>query len=133
MDDHKKRTGDARGKKDGQDNKEKRRDFSPHPARDRLSNCECTQFDDDYINVCAFFDATPAANEADRADDRLLSASIPHPSRNPRITSLHVDVLSDTGAWSADYINEATAALLRSVGIKRKECSVTVCGGIGAP
>jgi hypothetical protein len=70
-----------------------------------------------------------AANEADRADDRLLSASI----RNPRITSLHVDVLSDTGAWSADYINEATVALLRSVGIKRKECSVTVCGSKGTP
>ena len=54
------------------------------------------------------------ANEADRADDRLLSASIPHPSRNPRILSLHVDVLPDTGAWSADYINEATA--MASVG-----------------
>jgi hypothetical protein len=35
--------------------------------------------------------------------------------------------------WSADYINEATAAWLRSVGIKRKECSVTVCSGIGTP
>ncbi len=30
-------------------------------------------------------------------------------------------------------INEATAAWLRSVGIKRKECSVTVCSGIGTP
>jgi hypothetical protein len=30
-------------------------------------------------------------------------------SRNPRIPSLHVDVLPDTGAWSADYINEATS------------------------
>ena len=72
-------------------------------------------------------------NEADRADDRLLSVSIPHPSRNPRIPSLQVDVLPDTGAWSADYINEATAAWLRSVGIKRKDCSVTVCSGIGTP
>jgi hypothetical protein len=75
----------------------------------------------------------PAASEADRADDRLLSASIPHPSRNPCIPSLHVDVLPNTGAWSTDYINEATAAWLRSVGIKRKECSVTVCSGIGTP
>ena len=60
MDDHKKRTGDARDKKNCQDSKEKRRDFSPHPARDRSSNCECTQVDDDYTNVCAFLDATPA-------------------------------------------------------------------------
>ena len=60
------------------------------------------------------------ADEADRADDRLISASNPHPSRNPRIPSLHVDVLPDTGAWSADYINEATAAWLRSVGMKHK-------------
>ena len=125
--------GDSRDKKYGQDTREKRRDFYPHPARDRSNNCECTQVDDDYTNVCAFFDAAPVANEADRADDRLLSASIPHPSRNPRIPSLHVDVLPDTGAWSADYINEATAAWLRSVGIKRTECSVTVCSGIGTP
>jgi hypothetical protein len=62
-----------------------------------------------------FFDAAPVANETDRVEDRLLSASIPHPSRNPRIHSLHVDVLPDTEAWSADYINEATAAWLRSV------------------
>ena len=134
VDDHTKRAGDSRDKKDGQDTREKRRDFSPHLARDRSSNCECTQVDDDYTNICAFFNAAPAAaNEADRADDRLLSASIPHPSRNPRIPSLHVDVLPDTGAWSADYINEATAAWLRSVGIKRTECSVTVCSGIGTP
>ena len=125
--------GDARDKKDSQDTKEKRHDFSPHPARDRSSIYECTQIDDDYTNICVFLSAAPAANEADRADDRLLSASIPHPSRNPRIPSLHVDVLPDTGAWSADYINEATAAWLRSVGIQRKECSVTVCSGIGTP
>jgi hypothetical protein len=63
-----------------------------------------------------------------------LSASIPHPSCNPRIPSLHIDVLPDTGAWSADYINEATAAWLRSVGIKRKDCSITVCSsGIETP
>ncbi len=73
------------------------------------------------------------ADEADRADNRLLSASNPHPSRNPRLHSLHVDVLPDTEAWSADYINEATVAWLRSVGIKRRECSVTVCSGIGTP
>ena len=42
VDYHKKRAGDARDKKDGQDTKEKRRDFSPHPAWDRSSNCECT-------------------------------------------------------------------------------------------
>ena len=71
--------GDSRDKKYGQDTREKRRDFYPHPARDRSNNCECTQVDDDYTNVCAFFDAAPAANEADRADDRLLSASISHP------------------------------------------------------
>ena len=63
----------------------------------------------------------------------MLSASIFHPSCNPRIPSLHVDVLPDTGAWSADYTNKATAVWLRSVGIKRKECSVTVCSGIGTP
>ena len=122
VDDHKKRTGDARDKKDGQDPKRKRREFSPHPARDRSSNSECTQVFDDYTNVCAFLNAAPAANEADREDNRLLSASILHPSRNPRIPSLHVDVLPDTGAWSADYTNKATAVWLRSVGIKRKEC-----------
>jgi len=32
-----------------------------------------------------FLDAASAANEADRADNRLLSASNPHPPRNPRI------------------------------------------------
>ena len=32
VNDHKKRAGDARDKKDGQDTKEKCRDFSPHPA-----------------------------------------------------------------------------------------------------
>jgi hypothetical protein len=124
---------DLRDKEEGQDTRDRRRDSSPHPARDRSGNCECTQVDDDYSNVCAFLDAAPVANEADRVDDRLLSASIPHPSRNPRIPSLHVDILPDTGAWSADYINEATAAWLRSVGIKRKDCSVTVCSGIGTP
>ena len=55
---------------------------------------------------------------ADRADNQLLSASTPHPSRNPRTPSLHVDVLPDTGAWSADFIHEATAGWLWSVGIK---------------
>ena len=50
------------------------------------------------VYICAFLNAAPA----DQADDRLLSASILHPSRNPRIPSLHVDVLPDTGAWSAD-------------------------------
>ncbi len=133
MDDHKKHVGYSRDKKDGKDTRDKQRDFSPHPARDRSSNYECTQVDDDYTNVCAFFDAAPAAKEADRADDRLLSASIPHPLRNPCIPSLHVDVLPDTGAWSADHINEATAAWLWSVGIKREECSVTVCSDIGTP
>ena len=34
VDDHKKLGGDSRDKKDGQDTREKRRDFSPHPARD---------------------------------------------------------------------------------------------------
>ena len=62
VDDHKKRAGDSRDKKDGQDPREKRRDFSPHPARDRSGNCECTHVDDDYTNVCAFLDATSAAN-----------------------------------------------------------------------
>ena len=75
----------------------------------------------------------PASVYADRADDRLLSASIPHPSRKPRVPSLHVDVLPDTGAWSADHIYEATAGWLRSLGVKRHECSVTVCSGIGTP
>ena len=42
---------------------------------DQATVCECTQVDDDYSNVCAFLDdAAPTANEADRADDRLLSA-----------------------------------------------------------
>ncbi len=50
-----------------------------------------------------------------------------------RITLAYLAFLPNTGAWSADYINEATAAWLRSVGIKRKECSVTVCSGIGTP
>ncbi len=99
VEDHRKRAGDSRDKKDGQDTRDRRRDSSPHPARDRSSNCECTH---DYSNVCGFLDVAPVANEADRADDRLLSSSIPHPSRNPRIPSLHVDVLPDTGAWSAD-------------------------------
>ena len=85
VDEHKKRAGDSRDKRDGQDTRERQRDYSPHPARDRSRNYKCTQVDDDYTNVCAFFDAAPVAKEADRADDRLLSASIPHPSRNPRI------------------------------------------------
>jgi hypothetical protein len=42
VDDHKKRTEDVRVKKSVQDPKERRRKFSPHPARDRSSNCECT-------------------------------------------------------------------------------------------
>jgi hypothetical protein len=133
VDDNKKRAGDSRDKKEGQGTRDRRRDSSPHSARDRSGNCKCTQVDDDFSNVCAFLDAASVANEVDRADDRLLSASIPHPSRNPRIPSLHVDVLPDTGAWLADYINEATAAWLRSVGIKRKDCSITVCSGIGTP
>jgi hypothetical protein len=82
VDDHKKRTEDARDKKGGQDPKGRHCEFSPHPARDRSNNCEYTQ--------------------VDRADDQLLSASIPHPSCNPRIPSLHVDVLPGIGAWSAD-------------------------------
>jgi len=45
VDDHKKRAGDSRDKKDGQDTRERRRDFSPHPARDRSGNCECAQVD----------------------------------------------------------------------------------------
>ena len=32
---------------------------------------------------------------------------------------MSMSCLPDTEAWSADYINEATAAWLRSVGIKR--------------
>jgi hypothetical protein len=124
VEDHKKRAEDSRDTKEGHDTRDRCHDSSPHPARDRSSNCKCTQVDDDYSNICTFLDAAPVANVADRADDRLLSASIPHPSRNPRIPSLHVDVLPDTGAWSAEYFNEATAAcwLLSSVGIKRKEC-----------
>ena len=47
VDDHKKRAGDLRDKKDGQDTRERRRDFSPHPTWDRSGNCECTQVDDD--------------------------------------------------------------------------------------
>ena len=120
MEDQRKRAGVSRDKKDSQDGRDRRRESSPHPARDRSNNCECTQVDDDYSNVCAFLDAAPVANEAGRADDQLLSASIPHPSRNPRIPGLHVDVWPDTGAWSADYIHEATAAWLWSVGIKHK-------------
>ena len=38
VDDHKKRAGDPWDKKDGQDTRERRRDFSPHPARDRSGN-----------------------------------------------------------------------------------------------
>ncbi len=88
VEDHRKRAGESQDKKDGQDARDRRRESSLHPARDRSNNCECTQVDDDYSSVCAFLDAAPVANEADRADDRLLSASIPHPSRNPRIPSL---------------------------------------------
>jgi hypothetical protein len=89
VDDHKKRAGDSRDTKDGQDTRERRREFSPHSTRqDRSGNCECTQVDDDYTNVCAFLDAAPIANEADRVDDQLLSASISHPSRHPRTPSL---------------------------------------------
>jgi hypothetical protein len=65
VEDHRKRAGDSRGRKDGQDARDRRRESSPHPARDRSNNCECTQVDDDYFNVCAFLDAAPVANEAD--------------------------------------------------------------------
>jgi hypothetical protein len=55
VDDHKKRAGYSRDKKDSQDTRERRRDFSPHPTRDRSGNCKCAQVDDDSSNVCAFF------------------------------------------------------------------------------
>ena len=103
MGNQKRRTQDTRDKKGVQDPKERRCKSSPHP----------TQVDDYCTSVCAFLNAASAPNEADRADDRLLSASIPHPSHNPRIPSLHVDVLLDTGVWSADYM---TAASVASVG-----------------
>ena len=77
VDDHRKRSGDTRDKKDGQDNRDRRRDSSPHPARDRSRNCECTQVGDDYSNVCAFLDAAPVAKATDRADDRCCLLPFP--------------------------------------------------------
>ena len=64
---------------------------------------------------------------------RLLAASLPHPAdpSNPLLPRLFVDVLPDTRAWSANYINEATAEWLRSMGVKRQECSTRVCSGLG--
>ena len=61
--DHRKRAGVSRDKKDGQDARDRRRESSSHPARDRSNNCECTQVDDDYSSVCALLDAAPVAIE----------------------------------------------------------------------
>ncbi len=47
VEDHRKRSGDSRDKKDGQDTRDRRRESSPHPAQDRSNNCECTQVDVD--------------------------------------------------------------------------------------
>ena len=69
VDDHKKRAVDSRDKKEGQDTRDRHRDSSPHPARDRSGNCECTQVPYDYTNLCAVFDAAPVAKEADREED----------------------------------------------------------------
>ena len=63
VDDQRKRAGDSRDKKDSQDGRDRRRESSPHPARDRSNNCECTQVDDAYSSVCAFLDAAPVAIE----------------------------------------------------------------------
>ena len=63
VEDHRKRAGDSRDKKDGQDARDRRPESSPHPARNRSNNCECTQVDDDYPSVCAFLDAAPVAIE----------------------------------------------------------------------
>jgi len=63
VEDHRKRAGISRDKKDGQDARDRRRESSPHLARDRSNNCECTQVDDDYSSVCALLDAAPVAIE----------------------------------------------------------------------
>ena len=39
VEDHRKRAEDSRDKKEGQDTRDRRRDSSPHPARDRSNNC----------------------------------------------------------------------------------------------
>ena len=107
------------------------RSSSPHHSRDRKSNCKCrSDTNDDYMQACDFLNASPCENGLLK-DDALLAAAIPHPS-NPALSPLFVDVLPDTGAVSGNYINEATAAWLRAGGVKRQECQVSVCSGIGS-
>ena len=50
-----------------------------------------------------------------------------------RVTLAYLAYMWMSCLRSADYLNEATVAWLRSVGIKRKECSITVCSGIWTP
>ena len=108
------------------------RSNSPHAARDAKKHCECVAVADEYVQVCEYLNAVPDENVLQK-EDRLLAASLPHPAdpSNPLLPRLFVDVLPDTGAWSANYINEATAEWLRSMGVKRQECSTSVCSGLG--
>ena len=110
------------------------RSSSPHSSKDKKSrSCECTDTADEYVQVCEYLSTVAVKSDVLREEDQLLAASLPHPSNpsDPRLPRLFVDVLPDTGAWSANYINEATAEWLRSVGIKREECRTSVCSGIG--
>ena len=82
--------------------------------------------------MCEFLNTVSVRNVLQK-EDCLLPASLPHPAdpTNPALPRLFVECLPDTGAWSANYINEATAEWLRAMGVKRQECSTRVCSGLG--
>eukprot|EP01034_Spumella_vulgaris_P034740 gene34740-42849_t len=114
---------DRRGSS-SRDDRHDGRATSPHSARDKNRSCECIDTADEYIQVCEYLSTVANKSDVLREEDHLLAASLPHPANpsDPHLPRLFVDVLPDTGAWSANYINEATAEWLRSVGIKREEC-----------
>ena len=124
---------DRRGSSSRDDRSNDRRSSSPHASRDKKRSCECIDTADEYVLVCEYLSTLANSSDVLRKEDQLLAASLPHPANpsDPHLPRLFVDVLPDTGAWSANYINEATAAWLRSVGVKREECKTSVCSGIG--
>ena len=107
------------------------RSASPHAPRDKTS-CECLDTSIEYVQVCEYLN-TVTSRTVLQEEDCLLAASLPHPAdpNNPDLPRLFVECLPDTGAWSANYINEATAEWLQAMGVKRQECRVSVCSGIG--
>ena len=108
------------------------RSASPHAPRDKTS-CECLDTANEYVQVCEYLN-TVTSRTVLQEEDCLLAASLPHPAdpNNPDLPRLFVECLPDTGAWSANYINEATAEWLRAMGVNRQECRVYFVYRVGA-